>query len=485
LLAALLLGLVSCTLVAAQEERPQITPGERKAPRKKDAGPRAVSVLQLAANGKASLVPVAILVSGKFWDATAYKADPIPMALESGTVYEAERAGSSLGLFTVNGALHSNAENAQSPWLGTGDWRPAGSEPKNAALKAENAPAGIESNSDGPPRLTRNPAKETPPSSAPPSTTSQPSPSSSGDEPPRLTKGTPPPSSAPSTGSTPTGQSQPKTQGDSKPGEAKPDNRVKVPESDSGATDANRPTLRRGKPVAPLPEDDIPGYRKPGAAASASPGKVPETTTEKSPLQLVPAISDASGPDPKSFAFQWLKDEEEERRQQMTKLAADQVRAYVEARTKARTMPKPAGSPPARHTPAAKMKDPILENVQMTAYDLWNNNQPVLVLSADAHMPPPPAGVPHSEVDSDLHYSVLLVAYPDTYNNLHKIYAGVTDKYHLDMTPRLELVDAVDADGDRRGELLFREVADGASGWVIYRANQDNLWKLFDSLHPE
>ncbi len=438
LLAALLLGLVSCTLVAAQEERPQITPGERKAPRKKDAGPRAVSVLQLAANGKASLVPVAILVGGKFWDATAYKADPIPMALESGTVYEAERAGSSLGLFTVNGALHSNAENAQSPWLGTGDWRPAGSEPKNAALKAENAPAGIESNSDGPPRLTRNPAKETPPSSAPPSTTSQPSPSSSGDEPPRLTKGTPPPSSAPSTGSTPTGQSQPKTQGDSKPGEA-----------------------------------------------SASPGKVPETTTEKSPLQLVPAISDASGPDPKSFAFQWLKDEEEERRQQMTKLAADQVRAYVEARTKARTMPKPAGSPPARHTPAAKMKDPILENVQMTAYDLWNNNQPVLVLSADAHMPPPPAGVPHSEVDSDLHYSVLLVAYPDTYNNLHKIYAGVTDKYHLDMTPRLELVDAVDADGDRRGELLFREVADGASGWVIYRANQDNLWKLFDSLHPE
>jgi hypothetical protein len=330
LLVALFLGLVSCTLVAAQEERPQITPGERKAPRKKDAGPRAVGVLQLAANGKASLVPVAILVGGKFWDATAYKADPIPMALESGTVYEAERAGRSLGLFTVNSALHSKAVNAQSPWLGTGDWRPAGSEPKNAALKAEDAPAGIDSNSDGPPRLTRNPAKETAPSS-PPSTESQPSPSSSGDEPPRLTKSTPPSSSAPSTGSTPTSQSQPKTQGDSKPGEAKPDNRAKVPESDSGATDANRPTLRRGKPVAPLPEDDIPGYSKPGAAASASPGKSPEPTTDKSPLQLVPAISDASGPDPKSFAFQWLKDEEGERRQQMTKLRRPGSR-YVEAR---------------------------------------------------------------------------------------------------------------------------------------------------------
>ena len=114
--------------LTAQEERPQITPGERKAPRKKDAGPRAVAVLQLAANGKASLVPIAILVGGKFWDATAYKADPVPMALEPGTVYEAERAGSSLGLFTVNSALHSNAVNVQTPWIGTGSWVPAGTE---------------------------------------------------------------------------------------------------------------------------------------------------------------------------------------------------------------------------------------------------------------------------------------------------------------------------------------------------------------------
>jgi len=161
------------------------------------------------------------------------------------------------------------------------------------------------------------------------------------------------------------------------------------------------------------------------------------------------------------------------------------VRAYVEKQTKARAMPKPAGSAAAHHAPAPKLKDPILENVQMMAYDLWTNNQPVLVLSADAHMPPPAPGAAHSEVDSDLPYSILLVAYPDIYNNLHKIYVGVTDKYHLDVTPRLELVDAVDVDVDRRGELLFREISDGGTGWVIYRASQDKLWKMFDSLHPE
>jgi hypothetical protein len=131
------------------------------------------------------------------------------------------------------------------------------------------------------------------------------------------------------------------------------------------------------------------------------------------------------------------------------------------------------------------MKDPILEKVQMKAYDLWTNNQAVMVLSAEAHMPPPPPGAAFSAVEAEMQYSIVLVAYPDIYNNLHKIYSGVTDKYHLDITPRLELIDAVDVDGDRRGELLFREISDGSKGWVIYRATADKLWKMYDSLHPE
>ena len=75
-----------------------------------------------------------------------------------------------------------------------------------------------------------------------------------------------------------------------------------------------------------------------------------------------------------------------------------------------------------------------------------------------------------------------LVARTDIYGNLRKLYAGVTDKFHLDVTPRLELIDAVDADGDGRAELLFRETTDAGSGYVIYRATADKLWKVFDSL---
>ncbi len=513
-------------LAAAQEERPQITPGERKVPRKKDAGPRAVALLQMGANGKVSLVPIAILIDGKFWDASAYKADPVPMALDQGTVYEAERTGSSLGLFTVSSALQSRSANAQIPWIATGKWVAAGSETPKPAVKADTAPVGIDK-SDGPPRLTRDPAKMGTPADAPSSKTAPASgsaPSSSpqsseqsgsGDEPPRLKKSastapeTPPAgSSGPATsgGSTPdskngdaknsdtkAGDSKPS---DAKPADAKPDDHANVPASDSGASEANRPRLRRGKPVEPLPEDDVPGYSRPGAtgaaaassATAADAAKAAQAKADSAPVDLVPAISDATGPQPRSYAYEWLKDEEGERREQMIALAKQKVRAYVQALAKATMTPTAASGQAARHgspaKAAAKMKDPILDNVVMKTFDIWTANQPVMVFSALAHVPPA-TGSAQGDSDTELKYSVLMVAYPDTYNNLHPIYVGVTDKYHLDLTPRLELVDVVDADGDGRGEFLFREIADGGNGWVIYRATADKLYKMFDSLHPE
>jgi hypothetical protein len=231
-------------------------------------------------------------------------------------------------------------------------------------------------------------------------------------------------------------------------------------------------------------DDDFPGYSKPGAARSTSTGKAADAAAAKPPVDMVAAISDASGPDPRPFVFEWLKSEVDERHQQMTELATDQVRQYLDAQAKAKITPKPAAQKTTRSA-VKKNPHPILENVKMNAYDLWNNNQPVVVISADAHLPPPPAGTPQSAVETEMQYSVLIVAYPDIYGNWHKLYAGVTDKYHLDITPKLDLIDAVDADGDGRGELLFRETNDNGSGWIIYRASADKLWKMFDSLHPE
>ena len=509
-LGALIVTITVPCLLTAQEDRPQITPGERRPAKKKDEGPRALGVLQLGSNGKASLLPIAILVGGKFWDASAYKADPVPMALERGTVYEVERAGSSLGLFTVDNALHRNSPNVPIPWLGTGSWVPAGTE-KPKPLQAEKAPVGIEPD-DAPPRLTRSgnssddaPPRATAPSATPASGSGQKSPSEAGagQSASAPTSGSPAPSQTGSSSGTadsantkpPGSKSGDAKSSDPKPSDAKADQSASAP-SDSGAGEANRPRLRRGKPIAVLPEDDMPGYSKPGLAASEAgsgkSGKSSAPAADQSNLQVIPAISDAGGPAPKSFVFEWLKDEEGDRVKQMTALAQTQVRGYVEAQAKAKLVPAPksTGTQSAHRAgvakaPAAKVAEPILENVQMKAYDLWNNNQPIMVLTATAHLPPASAGSAHAAAEPDLEYSILLVANPDMYNNLHKLYSGITDKYHLDIRPRLELIDAVDADGDGRGELLFRQISDNSTGWVIYRAGVDKLWKAFDSLNPQ
>jgi hypothetical protein len=514
-LALLALALPACFSSAAfaQGELSQLPVSDRKAAAKPDLGPRAVAVLQLSSNGKASLVPITILINGKFWDANSYKADPIPMALETGTVYEAERTGNSLGLFTVGSALHSIAVNAPTPWLGTGSWIPAGEAATKAPLKAENAPVGIDK-SDQPPRLSRHPGEAAPPSpppasskpstpnsqpSAAPAPSSSPSGSppsgspSSDDGPPRLTRGTPSPSPSPSpTSSTPAGSKPSAT----KPANSKPADTTEadqVPASDSGADEADRPRLRRGKLAAQLTEQEIPGYTKFGVAVSPASVKTSQASAaaDQGNIQSIPAISDEHGPQPRSFGFEWLKDEEGEKRQQMVTLAKQQLRAYIAAQAKASIAlaeeEKPAAQTAHRATrsKSAKSPDPILDNVQMVAYDLWNANVPIIVFSAEAHLPPPPAGTHHSETNSELRYWITLVAYPDIYNNLHKLYSGVTDKYHLDLTPRLDLIDALDADGDGRGELLFKETSDAGTGWIIYRATGDTLWKMFDSLSPE
>jgi hypothetical protein len=527
LLLALAASMGICgTVAAAQQDRPEITPGEKKAPRKKDAEPRAVALLNLSSDGKVSLVPIAILINGKFWDASAYKAAPIPMALEPGTVYEAERDGSSIGLFTVSTALHSKAVNASIPWLATGAWAPArldiaGSDTKSPdaekkpKLHAETAPVGID-NGDAPPRLTKNPAatnpapsgggaaSSTPSSPAPssPAPSSAPSQSDSGDGPPRLKRPADQPSDSPQSsapnqpapssqsGSKPADSNSDKNKSDAKPGHS--DSAT----SDSGADEANRPRLRRGKPITSFADEDIPGYSivsvtSPAhSAGSASNNAKIAPSAPPATVQMIPAISDSAGPTPHSYGFEWLKDEEGERRQQLIALAQDQVRAYLEAQAKA-TTPKTstptttASKTAATHRASAKkLPTPVLSDVQMTTFDLWSMNQPIMVFSATAQMPPSPQTTASTPAP-DLQYSVVLVAYPDIYHNLHKLYAGVTDKYHLDLTPRLELIDAVDADGDGRGELLFRESSDAGTGWIIYRATADKLWKMYDSLNPE
>ncbi len=489
---------------SAAQGRPQLKRPEDTAPekptetkkKKSEKGPRAVGLLLLS-GGKATLIPIAILIDGKFHDASVYKADPVPMALEGGTVYEVEQTGESQGLFTVIGALHSKRPGATTPWLGSGSYVLNGAEPAKKTRKAEDMPVGLDNSTDAPPRLTRGSESKTPAPSGPGSASTPGGPAGAGS--PEKPGASGQDAEKKTTASTPTADHGAKGQtapGQASPSQTTPNQTSQAPASQTSSSQSSstegsasqgqasgsyyRPTLRRGKPTdtAPQEEESTPKVNKSVSPATAD-------AAPQAPVQLVPAISDAGGPDAQSYKFFWKEGEEDERRQQMLALAADEVRAYVTAREKGAIPAKPpaknAGvkAGPTAHKPA-KPAQPVFENTQFRAFDVWKNGQVVMILCAEAHLPPTTGASAAPEL-----YDVAIAAKTDIYGNLRKLYSGVTDKFHLDVTPRLELIDVVDADGDGRGELLFRETTDAGSGYVIYRATADKLWKMFDSLGAE
>ena len=189
-------------------------------------------------------------------------------------------------------------------------------------------------------------------------------------------------------------------------------------------------------------------------------------------MQLIPAISDADGPDPRPYAFSLKPDEEQKLRKKILALAGDEVRT--------RAAQLAAESQPATHTSTpsgtkAKPPQPSFEEVQFHAFDLSNSNEPVLVVTAKARMPARP-----NAAGADVQYIITLVTRDDMYGELHKVFSSITDTQHFDVLARMELIDAVDADGDGRGELLFRQVSDAGSAFILYRVIGDRLWPLFE-----
>jgi hypothetical protein len=476
----LILALFFSTIPGSEGQQPQLKrpnevpeekPPEVKKP-KKGKDPRAVGVLQLSGKNKATLIPIAILIDGKFYDASVYKADPIPMALEGGTVYEAEQAGVSQGLFTVGGALHSRNPGGANPWMATGSYVANGTEAPKTKRRAEDVPVGMDNSGDAPPRLTRGSGgtmQGTP--SSTPTASSSPAGGESSEKAGR------PDASGPAGG--PSSASNSSGKGEEKSAAASGSAKTASSDGAGGEQAENyyRPTLRRGKPTEVAPDES----KEAPTTGKAQTAEVKGASQE--PVQLMAAISDADGPDPRPYTFFWKPGEEDERRQQMLKLAGNEVLAYLKAQAKNAIAVKPtaAKAGTSGRKAAAKVVQPEFENVHFRALDVWANNQPVMVLSAEAHLPASTAG-PMGATES---YSITVVARTDIYGSLRRLYAGVTDKFHLDVTPKLELIDAVDADGDGRGELLFREATDAGSGYLIYRATADNLWKMFDSLGKE
>ena len=412
----------------------------RKAP--PPQGPRATALVELMPNGQAHLIPIVILIDGKYYDAASYKASPVPMALESGTVYEALRTGVSQGLFTVG-----QVRQLKDSWIADGALRVAAPEKPKLSVAPSKGPGDDDDN--GPPKLRHSqPAASEPGTPAPPVSSSSPA-------------TTTPPATAPSAG----------------PETSKADNATpEIPEVTS-PEDPNRPMLHRGKSTKASP----PQANNATKPAASTPPSVNKTSKPAKPetVQLIPAISDAHPYEPHPYTFDMKPDEEMRFRNKMLALAADEVRArdkqLASEAVQPETPAKPAMKAPASKKRAPKPPQPNFDDVQLRVFDLSYSNEPTLVLTATAHMPQTPTGT------SDRSYFITLVARNDIYNELYKAFANVTDSQHLDVTSRLDLIDAVDVDGDGRGELLFRQVSDTGNGYAVYRVIGDQLYSLYQS----
>jgi hypothetical protein len=444
--------LLAGALVAQLAAQGPITQYGRKP--KADKGPRALGLIQLSPKGnKGRIIPIAIMMDGKFYDAGSYKATPVPIALDFDIVYEGFRTGVSQGIFTITQPGQLNHA-----WIAEGTWLPAGAK---APEKGKKYSEPVIEDKDAPPVLHRHSEKT---ADGGTDTKDNGKDKDKGQQKPSVPPSAKPP--APETAKAPV-----------------PPETAKTSASDEPIEDPNRPRLRRGKPNSnarrePFTTFDALTDAAPGTS-STSPGKS-DAKTAKNPDALpqivtIPAISDAGGPDPRPYTYDVKPAEEAMYRNKMLALAAAQLRGPASAGA-TETVPTPKRSSSRKSAgKSSALSAPDFDEVSLRIFDLSNSNEPVLVFSAKTR--PPAAGATGSMEEPK---EITLIARTNLEGEVRKLFFAQTDSRHLDVAPRMELVDAVDADGDGRGELLFRRTFDGGSAYAIYRVTADGLWPLFE-----
>jgi hypothetical protein len=447
---------------------------------------RAVAVLEWTGEaGKpkfSRLVPVTVFDGQQLQDGGIYLARPEPMALASEVEYALENNGKTIGLFDIR-----NAGREQGSWVGFGAWKalPVAT-PKRAAPEwAENkigdegsdrpvlhrkahsgeAPAGGGTGGDG-----GNGGSSGTGSSAPAAPTDP--------DRPTLHKKT----SSDDSGNAGSGSaSSPDSSSSSSPAPDpdRPTLHKKSSSEDSTsapATDPDRPTLKKGKNKQTADigyVEDMPGVTDPdrprlkrGKSSDNGPAVAPTLMGMPADMQQFVAVSDAKNQPDHPWSYAWANpDDEDKMKGALEDIARDALgltapppaAATVPKRTATRKRTKPAPPPP----PA------LLLDEQFRVFELAYGSGATLVLSA------------HTDGPVAQQKFVTLVAQPDLYGNVLVLLKSVTDSGHLDESPRMRLVDAVDAMADNRGELLFELRGATQRQFALYRVLRGSAERLF------
>ncbi len=408
------------------------------APAKKSkGGARAIGVVEFLPGGGVRLVPIALRFEGKYYDASLYEANPEPLAVEPGTVYEVQNYGEPAGLFVVNTPKLSNAG-----WIGDGSWTARRAMDEQLAAQAARQPKAQAKQSkaiftggadEGPPVLRR-----------------------------------------------------PEEQGSASAKEQPASNlrqqrshRQLLPQRQMTATLTARffaslmsspvPTRKlqpnRCAPLLPtrtilIAQCSRVANQPPTSPQSLSP-KVPVSGLENSKtspgkLRSLAAVSDAGKYETRSLLYTTAPEQQPQLAQAMLALALADMRTFAD-----------------KHTPGPKVpRNSAIKDYDLRSFDLDFSNSPTLVLTAK--LPIPTAG------SKPFLYYATIVAHLDINGEPVKIFSSVTDTTHLDVFPHLELIDALDADANGRGDLLFRQYSDTGMNYGLYRVFPYQMEKIFE-----
>ena len=410
-------------------------PGRLESNKKAAPTVRAVAVVEWTGEigkPKASrIIPISVFDGEQYQPGGLYLAKPQPLALEPGTEYVLEDAGVARGLFDIN-----TAQDVDGYWFGYGAWKPMAAPPKKAKPKqGKNMPQVVtDAGNNGRPHFKGQDSSSS--STSTDSSSSSPNPPASSNPPagdpdrPTLRRRSDTPSSAPSTSSTDT---------------------AAAPETAIGGADPDRPHMAHGQQT---PTDDY---------------QPAQLTGVPSGIQQMIAVSDVSDREAHPFVYLWADAADATKMQEQMEIAAAAAIAATAPPVKITPKSHPAPAAAARRRTAATppAPKPVFTNVRFKAYELTFSGGATLVYSGET-----------LDKAGKTKY-VTLIAQPD-FNGVPKLlFKSVTDDDHLDVTPKMRLVDAVDARANNRGDLVFELRSMHDREFVIYRIGSGQAEQVF------
>jgi hypothetical protein len=433
---------------------------------------RAVAVLEWTGDaGKPKacrIVPVTIFDGDKLNDAGIYLARPEPLAIAGEVEYQLKDNGKTIGLFDIK-----NTGQEQGSWVGYGEWKPV---PNPQPVFTAKAPDVVDEESDDKPVLHRKKHADDAPASGTTDSGASKQPSAPEDpDRPKLHKkddssSTSTTSDSGSDSGAPTlhkpSDTKSDTQGDSSSGSApddpdrpklkkqkeKPAEDLSRSEALPQVTDPDRPRLQRGKSNA----DNL-------RVLPSLMGLPPD-------MQQAVAVSDAQNHPDHPWAYSWANKGDEDKMKEQLEDVARTALGLNQPAPAPKPVPHRAGTTVKKAaTPAAPPPPAELQDEQFRVFELTYGSGATLVLTADT-------GGPLAKEKF-----VTLVAQPDIYGNLQIVLKNVTDGTHLDETPLMRIVDAVDALADNRGELLFELRGETSRQFALFRIMRGRADKLFVS----